>query len=79
MSTRIPIEYVIGADEVTLWVWANSPDPVTVRFTHREWARIERKAEEIGRDIEEVVARLLEKDICENYLADEDLSEEGPF
>lgn len=63
----VPIEWVIGADEVTAWVWPNSADPMTVRFSMREWAQIERKARnEYGGDVEEFVTRVLTADLEEH-------------
>jgi len=64
------MEVVRGYDEVTVWMWPDSPDPVTVRFTVRKWARIERKAQrEAGGDVEKVVGTLLEKDLEDGYLS----------
>lgn len=64
MTPRVPIEVVHGVDEVTVWMWPNSPDPVTVRFSHHEWAKIERKAEQVADgDIEAVVGHLLNEDL----------------
>jgi hypothetical protein len=64
MTPSVPIEVVHGADEVTVWMWSNSPDPVTVRFSYHEWAKIERKAEQVaGGDVEAVIGHLLENDL----------------
>lgn len=64
MSSKVPIDVVRGVDEVTVWMWTNSPDPVTVRFSFHEWAKIERKAEQVADgDIEAVVGKLLEQDL----------------
>jgi len=68
MTPRVPIETVIGVDEVTVWMWPNSPDPVTVRFTLHEWAKIERQAERVADgDVEAVVGHLIENDL-ENWI-----------
>jgi len=64
MVRKVPIETVIGADEVTVWMWSNSPDPVTVRFSYHEWAKIELQAERVADgDIEAVIGHLLENDL----------------
>jgi len=66
MSTKVPIEVVRGVEEVTVWMWPAEPDPLTVRFTHHEWAQIERKAEQVaGGDIELVIGQLLENDLSQ--------------
>jgi hypothetical protein len=44
MSDKIPIERVEGHNEVTVWLWPNSPEPVTVRFDKSEWREIEKNA-----------------------------------
>jgi hypothetical protein len=67
MSHRIPLEYVEGAEEVTVWMWPNSPDPLTVRFDLEEWAEIEAKAEEVADgDLEKAIGTALLKDLEEN-------------
>jgi hypothetical protein len=64
MEPRVPIDAVRGEDEVTVWMWPNDPDPVTIRFTVRKWARIEQKAErEAGGDVERVIGEVLAEDI----------------
>lgn len=61
---RVPVELVRGTDEVTVWLWANSADPVTVRFTYHEWAKIEKEAEKVANgDVGLVVGTLLENDL----------------
>jgi len=40
------IEYIVGPDETTLWLWPNDPDPVTTTINSRTWATIERTADE---------------------------------
>lgn len=63
----VPMEWVIGADETTLWVWPQSPDPVTVRFPLRKWAKIERAAEvEHGGDVRAYVSRVLTASVEEH-------------
>lgn len=69
----ISVEWVIGVDEVTAWFWPESPDPVTVRFSVHEWAKLERKAEAAyNGDIEECVTVALRRDV---EAIGEDLSE----
>lgn len=64
MSNEIaPIEmdWVEGHDETTVWLWTDSPDPVTVRFTREEWERIEQAADgNVERFITEKVVSDLE-------------------
>ena len=63
-TSKVPVEYVRGVDEVTLWMWPNSADTVTVRLPLREWAKVERKAERVaGGDVGAVVGTLLENDL----------------
>jgi hypothetical protein len=63
----ISMEWVIGAEEVTVWMWSDSPDPVTVRFPVRKWAKIERKArDEYGGDVEAFVTRVIAADLDEH-------------
>jgi hypothetical protein len=63
----VPIEWVIGAEEVTAWMWPDSPDPVTIRFSMREWAQIERKArDEYDGDVEAFVTRVVTADVEEH-------------
>lgn len=62
MTEQIPIETVKGVEEVTAWLWPNGPDPVTVRFSYREWARIERHAEREGISVEELLVRAVFED-----------------
>lgn len=66
-DSRIPMEWVIGVEETTLWVWPESPEPVTVRFPLRKWAKIERAAEEeYGGDVRAFVTRVLTADLEEH-------------
>ena len=65
-TDRIPMEWVIGPDEVTVWLWPNSADPTTVRFTVHEWAKIERKCDRLGVDVEEQLAKLISEDLEEH-------------
>ena len=37
MNEQIPVEYVEGPDETTLWLWPNTADPVTIRVDRAEW------------------------------------------
>lgn len=66
MTERIPIECVRGVEEVTVWLWPNTSDPVTVRFTPHEWAKIERKAERVADgDVEKAIGELLQDDLSD--------------
>jgi hypothetical protein len=68
-ETTIPIDFVRGTEEVTAWLWPNRSDSVTVRLPLRQWAELERTAEEIADgDVERVVAKLLKQDMMSNYL-----------
>lgn len=63
----IPMEWVIGAEETTLWLWPDSPDPVTVRFPIRQWAKMEKAAEIEGYDsVEGYVTKVLRTDLEEH-------------
>ena len=61
MSPRIPLEWVEGPDEVTVWMWPDDPDPVTVRFGLEEWARLQTAAG--NEDLEEYVGRKIASDL----------------
>lgn len=61
MSPRIPLEYVEGADETTVWLWPNDPDPVTVRFPRERWEKIQQAAGE--EDLEAYIGRLVADDL----------------
>jgi hypothetical protein len=64
MTDRIPLEYVEGVEEVTLWMWPNSPDPLTVTFDLEEWEEIEAKAEEVADgDLEAALGQALSNDL----------------
>lgn len=53
MTERIPVKYAEGPEEVTVWVWSNSPDPVTVRFPRDQWDEfLENVEAEYGGDLE---------------------------
>lgn len=63
---RVPTEVVRGVDEVTLWLWPNKPDSLTVRFPVHEWALIELKAERVADgDVGRVIGQLLDDDLGE--------------
>lgn len=63
MTGEIPIEYVRGTDEVTLWLWPNEPDTVTVRLEKRAWAKLERKAEKVADgDMSKLIGAVLSED-----------------
>ena len=62
-----------------MWMWPDDPDPVTVRLPTREWALLERKAEEIGRDLEVVIGTAVAEDVRDTSAQDQDMSREGPF
>lgn len=65
----MPIEVVRGVDEVTAWLWPNKPDPVTVRFPVRQWAKVERKAEQVaGGDVGRVLGEIIADDALGGYL-----------
>jgi len=68
-ETTVPIDFVRGTEEVTAWLWPNTPDPVTVRLPLRQWAKLERTAEKIAEgDMERVVGELLQEEVMSNYL-----------
>jgi hypothetical protein len=60
----LPVEVARGPDEVTLWLWPNKPDPLTVRLSVHEWAKVERKAERVADgDLGRVIGQLLDDDL----------------
>lgn len=64
MTERVPIDYVEGVEDVTVWLWPDDPDPVTVCLPHDDWNRLQRKADEIGDgDVGRVVRVLLEQQL----------------
>jgi hypothetical protein len=68
MTERVPIDYVEGVEEVTVWMWPNTPDPLTVRFDLEEWEAIEAKAEEVADgDVEVAIGRALASDIGQYF------------
>lgn len=51
MSDRIAVNYAVGPEETTVWLFADSPDPITVTLCSETWAEFEqRAAEEYGGD-----------------------------
>ncbi|PHQ46280.1 hypothetical protein DJ68_08215 [Halorubrum sp. C3] len=69
-GNTIPVDWVRGLDEVTVWFWPDSPDPVTMRFPLRKWARIERKArDEHGGDVDVLLTEVLTADLEESEAA----------
>lgn len=74
MNSEIPLEYVEGSDETTLWLWPDGPDPLTVRLPREEWERIEAKAEtEYEGDVQAFISRVITADLEEHrkVLSDE--------
>lgn len=66
-TETIPMDWVQGFDETTLWLWPNSPESFTVRLSLREWAQIERMARaEYDGDIEAYVSRVITADLEEH-------------
>lgn len=59
----IPMDWVEGAEETTLWLWPDQPDPTTVRFDRGEWEEIEESADG---DIEAFVSRVITADLEEH-------------
>ena len=60
MRQTIPLEYVEGVEEVTVWLWPDSVDPVTIRFGQDEWDEIVAKAEKGEyEDLEEMFGTVL--------------------
>ena len=55
-SDQIPMEWVEGAEETTLWLWPSTPEPVTVRFDREKWERVKAAAEG---DIEGYISRVV--------------------
>jgi len=62
MTESVPLDYVVGHQETTVWLWPDTPDPVTVRFDRDEWERIQEAAgdESLGQYIGRVVSADLE-------------------
>lgn len=66
-SETIPMDWVIGAEEVTAWMWPDSPKPSTVRFSIHEWAKIERAAKIEGYDsVEGYISKVVTADVEEH-------------
>ena len=63
MTEEIPIDYVEGVDETTVWLWPNSPDPTTVRFDRDEWVEIEEAADG---NVEAYISRIIIADLKEH-------------
>jgi len=63
MTEEIPIDYVEGVDETTVWLWPNSSDPTTVRFDRDEWVEIEDAADG---NIEAYLSRIIVADLKEH-------------
>jgi hypothetical protein len=63
-SDRIPIESVRGVDTVTVWMWPDSPDPVQFDLSLRQWAKVERRAENVADgDIGRVFGAMIESEL----------------
>lgn len=64
MSQPIPVEYVEGPEEVTVWLWPNSPDPLTVPVGREEWDDWKARLEESEHDsMEELVGDAVANDV----------------
>ena len=64
MSARIPVDYVEGPTGATVWLWPNSPDPITVEFDGDEWSEIlERVEASEYDDVETAISVVLAKDL----------------
>jgi hypothetical protein len=51
MSDRPAVDHAAGPDETTVWLFADSPDPLTVTIDSETWAEFEqRAAEDYGGD-----------------------------
>lgn len=60
MSDQIAVEYAVGPEETTVWLFADTPDPLTVTFHPHTWAKFEqRAAEEYDGDAAALLADLL--------------------
>lgn len=63
MTDRIPLEYVEGAEEVTVWLWPQDPQPVTMQVSFEKWdALLEKAGDE---DLEEFIGRIVAQDLPE--------------
>jgi len=64
---KIPLDWVRGPEEVTVWLWTNTANPYTVRFPLRNWAKIERTAEQhFGGDIQAYVTQVIGAELSEH-------------
>jgi len=73
MTGKIPIDYVRGIEDVTVWLWPNDPDPVTVRLGYRQFAHLERRARELeGGGLEALLGKLLSEEVAGEYLENSD-------
>jgi len=60
----IPMDWVEGPNETTLWLWTETPDPVTVRLDRERWEKLRETAEEhTDGDVAEYVTRVIEADV----------------
>lgn len=62
---KIPLDYVEGADETTVWMWPDSPKPVTVRFDRENWKRIQEAAGD--ENLEEFIGRKVTEDLEKSF------------
>lgn len=62
-SESIPMDWVEGAEETTVWFWPNAPDTVTTRFDRDEWAQIKEQADG---DVAGYITDVIVSDLREN-------------
>lgn len=63
-SEKIPMDWVEGPDETTLWLWTQTPDPLVVTLTSEEWENIkERAVKDTEGDVEEWITRVITADV----------------
>lgn len=72
-SDTIPMDWVEGPDETTIWLWTDSPDPLTVRMKREKWERFREQVEECDETVPERVTKLITADLetVGGYLGEE--------
>jgi len=44
-TDTIPMDWVEGPDETTVWLWPNTADPVTIMLDRAEWDELKARQE----------------------------------
>lgn len=69
MRNEVPIRTVKGPEEVTVWVWPHSPDPVVVRIDRETWEQVRKRSDrEYGGSVARLIMEKLEEDLRRSNL-----------